>query len=140
MPYIPEGTRKRVRFLADLSNRKNTVMNTDPTTIDKLRALWQTTPKGTSEKATGIIHPLAAADNPLKPIPRTHVRTRASDRPPLAVGAEPPRRCSWHLDVNDWQDEPAPGRTGWIRTSCRKCGTYIGYRPEAKSSAKDVDL
>ncbi len=139
VPYIPEGTRKRVRFLADLSNRKNTAMNTDPATIDKLRALWQTTPEGTSEKATGIIHTLAAPDNPLQSGARTHVRTMPTDHPPLAVGAEPPRLCSWHLDVNDWQDEPAPGRAGWIRTSSRKCGTFIGYRTAERNELNSLD-
>jgi hypothetical protein len=31
-------------------------------------------------------------------------------------------------DRTRWQDRPVPHRD-WVRTSCRECGRFIGYRP-----------
>ncbi|MFN3192284.1 MAG: DUF4326 domain-containing protein [Aureliella sp.] len=39
-----------------------------------------------------------------------------------------PDRC-WHRG-EDWQDEPANSRPGWIRTTCCNCGGFVGYRPD----------
>lgn len=43
--------------------------------------------------------------------------------------AAPPPRCADHNDPSQWRDEPARDRRGWIRTVCKKCNTFIGYRP-----------
>jgi hypothetical protein len=42
----------------------------------------------------------------------------------LDVGAAGCGRC----DPADWDDRPAPGRSGWIRTACGRRQRFIGYR------------
>lgn len=40
-----------------------------------------------------------------------------------------PPRCLQHNNPKDWLDEPATARPGWIRSTCRRCGAFVGYRP-----------
>ncbi len=40
------------------------------------------------------------------------------------------RKCKLHIDAKDWIDEPHPTRRGWIRTTCKRCGAFIGNRPK----------
>lgn len=40
-----------------------------------------------------------------------------------------PARCRAHTEPADWLDAPAENRPGWIRTTCRRCGAFVGYRP-----------
>jgi hypothetical protein len=40
------------------------------------------------------------------------------------------RSCSPHNDATNYIDKPDPYRHGWIKTTCRQCGKFIGYRPE----------
>jgi transcription elongation factor len=45
------------------------------------------------------------------------------------LAARKPARCLGHTDPRHWLDEPARNRPGVIRTTCRRCGGFIGYRP-----------
>lgn len=44
----------------------------------------------------------------------------------LTVGTP---RCATHIDASQWSDTRAEGRPGWLRTTCRHCAGFIGYRP-----------
>lgn len=37
--------------------------------------------------------------------------------------------CRSHIDTTNYVDTPTPDRLGWVRTTCRVCGRFIGYRP-----------
>lgn len=37
--------------------------------------------------------------------------------------------CGSHNNPEQYADEPDPRREGWIRTTCRACGRFLGYRP-----------
>jgi hypothetical protein len=43
------------------------------------------------------------------------------------------RRCLVHADPASWLNEAAPNRPGWIRTTCKCCGGFVGYRPVEQS-------
>lgn len=110
-------------------------MATDPKLTERLRALWGDSPKQPTTNEPPPSRPISVSA-PLR-ARGTEARGSAS---PIEVGTEPPRRCPWHVDRSHWKDEPAPGRPGFIRTTCRKCGTWIGDRPAERSSAKEFDL
>ena len=61
-----------------------------------------------------------------------HAIQREGEAPPEATafpfGAN--ARCVAHLDPDQWEEVPMPNRPGWLRSTCRVCGTFIGCRPE----------
>lgn len=36
--------------------------------------------------------------------------------------------CRPHNNPNNYIDTPATNRPGWIRSTCRVCGRFVGYR------------
>jgi hypothetical protein len=45
-----------------------------------------------------------------------------------------PKRCS--CEQKDWVDEYGHHNGTWIRTTCGRCGRFIGYRPQYIKGAK----
>ncbi len=81
------------------------------------RPIRRATPPPTRPAAT----PTSTPTTP-KPKPRS---TTTPQRTPTPSGKP---RCSVHVDPSDWQDEsPVDGR---IRTVCKVCGAFIGFRSE----------
>ena len=66
-------------------------------------------------------------DAPAGAIADADIAAMRQDKP--AVIAAIRRLCGGHLDVTDWIDAPHPDRPGWIRTTCRRCGKWLGNRP-----------
>ena len=40
-------------------------------------------------------------------------------------------QCRPHNNPDNYLDTPDSNRPGWIRTTCRICGKFIGYRPDS---------
>ena len=83
-------------------------MTTNPDLLAQLQAAWQSAPS-----------PVA-------------VSAEVPDAPTIIpVGEEPsgPTRCLQHIDPKNWLDATVAGRPGWIRTTCRRCEAFVGYRP-----------
>lgn len=48
--------------------------------------------------------------------------------------------CENHNDPAKWRDEDKLDSRGYIRTVCRDCGAFIGYRPKNKKDSAGPEL
>lgn len=75
--------------------------------------------------------PVGALTKPLRDGITTH-RTSIIER--IKSGASVPKRCNY-CDWRNWLDERP--RDGRIRTTCGKCGKFIGYRPHGPKGGRN---
>lgn len=75
--------------------------------------------------------PVGALTKPLRDGITTY-RTTIIER--IESGASVPKRCSY-CDWRNWIDEPP--KYGRIRTTCGKCGKFIGYRPHGPKGGRN---
>lgn len=65
----------------------------------------------------------------------TTTRTETARQATVATSAA--KRCRVHTDPTRWVDDANQPRAGFIRSVCRDCGGFIGYRPvEPNASGK----
>ncbi len=57
------------------------------------------------------------------------VKAHKAEMSAILRGDLPPDGCLHH-DSACWLDARADDRPGWIRTTCRWCGRFIGFRPK----------
>lgn len=62
-------------------------------------------------------------------VPAEAVAIARDHKPALLAHLRP--NCRPHSNPDNYIDAPAPGRPGWIRSTCRVCGCFVGYRQTA---------
>lgn len=107
-------------------------MPTDTALLAQLQTLWQAATPPTVAPAVSIDRP--PANPPHVPhLPPVGEQGEGHDQeqvePATAIAGDVTanaRRCRTHIDPCLWLDTAVAGR---VRTACRLCGTFIGYRP-----------
>ena len=59
-------------------------------------------------------------------VPAEAVALALDHKPALIEHLRP--NCRPHNNPANYSDKPAPNRPGWIRSTCRACGRFVGYR------------
>ena len=110
-------------------------MQTDPYILQKLQAAWNVPVaivSVTGRRAADCFG-VDVAGEPLrhKPSDADRAPTPVMEAiPAIRLGGVAIERCLTHYPPYDLVDVPDSSRPGWIRSTCRKCGTFMGYRPE----------
>lgn len=107
-----------------------------------LRRLWTRPPTagtgaGPAETSTGNGAAIGTATRDGLTTGKTSTAPPTARKPTAAelLADRKPRPCLTHTAA-DLLDEPAPRRPGWIRSTCRRCGGFVGYRPNEPGTRK----
>lgn len=96
-------------------------MNTTPPNIlDQLAAAWalpEPIKPGPIKPGPTDPAPITGAPAPQKPVEPAPVRLERAT--PI---------CRWHVPPFDLIDADDRARPGYVRSACRACGRFIGYR------------
>jgi hypothetical protein len=93
-------------------------MTTEATLLDRLRAAWNA-PQEAPE--SHITHSTKLTT--VEPLSLSVANLEAVRRAGVAVD-----HCELHLPPFDALEEPDYRRLGYIRSTCRICGAFLGYR------------
>ena len=66
-------------------------------------------------------------DGPMGSITESDIAWMRTHKPAVIDAIR--RSCTPHNDPTNYVEEPAPDRSGWIRTTCLRCGHFVGFRP-----------
>lgn len=93
----------------------------------------QAAPQAAEAVATGATHqaPRLASERQGATSPTAPATATGNGGSGAPARQAPPRICTAHTHPLDAVERPAPGRAGWIRTTCRRCGRFLGYSPAA---------
>lgn len=97
-------------------------MSTPQHILDQLTAAWG---------SAAAIHPAPIQAAPIhsKPIDLARAQAEPKHVTPAPVRLERPTPiCSGHASPFDLIDERDPKRPSYIRSTCRACGRFVGYR------------
>lgn len=101
---------------------------------DKLRALWSTDPVDTAPSRTKSTMTHDDDELGFPEAKQTgHVAGAISDLDAVRFGGVAVVGCGIHSPPFDAVEEPEPRRPDWIRSTCRLCGRFLGYRPMQNS-------
>ncbi|MFN7878070.1 MAG: hypothetical protein ACK5PB_22315 [Pirellula sp.] len=100
---------------------------------DKLRALWSTDPVGMAPSRTKS----TMTHDDERGFPEAEQAGRVvgaiGDLDAVRFGGVAVVVCGIHSPPFDVVEEPEPRRPDWIRSTCRLCGRFLGYRPMQNS-------
>ena len=106
-------------------------MNTDQL-LERLRSLWNTESVYTvSNRANSIETHTKAEPGTCEVLTPGSVKVAISNLKAVRLGGVSVQGCMEHLLPFDAIETTDIQRPGWVRSTCRLCGRFLGYRLES---------
>jgi hypothetical protein len=113
------------------ARKKERLMTTDQL-LERLRSLWNT------ESVYAVSNRVNSTETHTKAEPRTcevltprSAKVAMSNLKAVRLGGVSVRGCKEHLLPFDAIEITDIQRPGWVRSTCRLCGRFLGYRLES---------